>query len=276
MLSGKNRAPILRDLGRWSLAVWALIGLWGALAVFVPLLTVIWTSLTPYLQPPSVAALSSLSLNSYRGASALIWSPFVNTILLVAGTLVFSIVWSVSVSWLATRVRSSTDKALDAIVFLSLAVPGMLGAVAMQFLALSVYHWVPVLGTLWLIIVTMALRSLAFTTRTLNSSALQIHSSLEEAAYVSGVGRVRTFLRVFLPVIRPAIMFAVLVTTLISARELTIPLMLYSPRTSVISTTIFDLQATGRYDEAAVFSLLIIAILLVLALASRKRAAPIR
>ncbi|WP_196258962.1 ABC transporter permease [Pelagibacterium limicola] len=275
MLSGKNRAPILRDLGRWRFAVWGLIGTWGTLAVVLPLLTVIWTSLTPYLQPPSMAALSQLSFSSYRGAAGLVWAPFVNTILLVIGTIVFSIVWSVSVSWLATRVRSKIDKALDAIVFLSLAVPGMLAAVAMQFLALSAYHWVPLLGTLWLIIITMAIRSLAFTTRTLNSSALQIHSSLEEAAYVSGVGRMRTFLRIFLPVIKPAIMFAVLVTTLISARELTIPLMLYSPRSSVISTTIFDLQATGRYDEAAVFSLLIIAILLVLALASRRRTAPI-
>lgn len=221
-----------------------------------------------------MAALSQLSLNSYRGVSGLIWSPFLNTVLLVIGTIVFSLIWSVSVSWLATRIRSVPDKAIDAIVFLSLAVPGMLAAVAMQFLALSAYHWVPLLGTLWLIILTMAVRSLAFTTRTLNASALQIHSSLEEAAYVSGVGRVRTFLRVFLPVIRPAVMFAVLVTTLISARELTIPLMLYSPSSSVISTTIFDLQATGRYNEAAVFSLLIIAILLVLALASRKTTVP--
>lgn len=274
MLSGKNRAPILRDLGKWRPAVWGLVGLWGLLAVIIPFLTVVWTSLTPYLQPPSLAALSQLSLNSYRGVSGLIWSPFVNTIMLVIGTIIFSLIWSISVSWLATRIRSVPDKAIDAIVFLSLAVPGMLAAVAMQFLALSAYHWVPLLGTLWLIILTMAVRSLAFTTRTLNSSALQIHSSLEEAAYVSGVGRVRTFMRVFLPVIRPAVLFAVLVTTLISARELTIPLMLYSPKSSVISTTIFDLQATGRYDEAAVFSLLIIAILLVLALASRKRTVP--
>lgn len=274
MLSGKNQAPVLRELGRWNSVVWCLVGLWSLLAVVIPFLTVVWTSLTPYLQPPSLGAMSQLSFNSYRGVSSLVLTPFVNTVLLVIGTIVFSLIWSVSVSWLATRIRSVPDKAIDAIVFLSLAIPGMLSAVAMQFLALSAYHLVPVLGTLWLIILTMGVRSLAFTTRTLNSSALQIHSSLEEAAYVSGVGRVRTFLSVFLPVIRPAIMFAVLVTTLISARELTIPLMLYSPSSSVISTTIFDLQATGRYDEAAVFSLLIIAILLILALASRNKTVP--
>ncbi|MFD1910902.1 ABC transporter permease [Halodurantibacterium flavum] len=272
MLTGKNRAPILRDLGRWRVAAWALICGWVALAVVIPLLTVIWTSLTPYLQPPSVQALTQLNLSSYRGVGTLLTAPLLNTLLLVLGTIAFSVVWSVSVTWLATRVAAPSDRAVDAIVFLSLAVPGMLAAVAMQFLALTVYHWVPLLGTIWLIVITMAVRSLAFTTRTLNASSVQIHRSLEEAAYVSGVGRVRTFVRVFLPVIRPAILFAVLVTTLISARELTIPLMLYSPRTSVISTTIFDLQSTGRYGEAAVFSLLMIAILLVLAMLSRWRA----
>lgn len=273
MLSGRNRASIMRDLGRWSGPAWLLIGIWVVLAVVIPFVTIVWTSLTSYLQPPSMAALSQISLSSYRGMSGLIWSPLANTLMLVIGTIVFSIIWSVSVSWLATRVRAVPDKVIDAIVFLSLAVPGMLAAVAMQFLALTAYQWVPLLGTLWLIIVTMAVRSLAFTTRTLNSSALQIHSSLEEAAYVSGVSRIRTFAYVFLPIIRPAILFATLVTTLISARELTIPLMLYSPDTSVISTTIFDLQATGRYDEAAVFSLLMIAILLIVALLSRKRTA---
>jgi len=274
MLSGKNRAPMLHDLGRWRVPALLLIGTWVLLAVIIPFLTVVWTSLTPYLQPPSRSALSQLSLSSYYGVAGLVWSPLLNTLLLVLGTISFSIIWSVSVSWLATRARSLPDKIIDSVVFLSLAVPGMLAAVAIQFLALTAYHWVPLLGTLWLIIITMALRSLAFTTRTLNGSALQLHSSLEEAAYVSGVSRMRTFGRVFLPVIRPAILFAVLVTTLISARELTIPLMFYSPDTSVISTTIFDLQATGRYDEAAVFSLLIVALLLMVALVSHRRAIP--
>ncbi len=274
MLSGKNRAPMQRDLGGWGIAAWALIAIWALLSVVIPLVTVVWTSLTPFLQPPSWAALQQLSFASFSGAAGLLWAPLKNTVVLVLGTIVFSVIWSISVTWLATRVRAWPDKLIDSAVFLSLAVPGMLAAVAMQFLALSIYEWVPLFGTLALIVITMAVRSLAFTTRTLNSSALQIHSTLEEAAFVSGVGRVRTFVRVFLPVIRPALVFAVLVTTLISARELTIPLMLYSPSTSVISTTIFDLQATGRYDEAAVFSLFMIGTLLVIALVVRWRGTP--
>lgn len=269
LMGGKTRRVEAKDLGGWALLAWLIVVVWGLLTVVIPLFTVIWTSLTPFLMPPSPAALRELSFASYAGASALILKPLINTLLLIAAVLCLAIVWSVCLSWLTTRIGAASDRAMDAVIFLSMAVPGMLLAIAMQFLSLSAYGWLPLYGTIWLIVVTMAARALAFATRTINSAALQIDRSLEEAAYVCGIGPVRTFFGVFVPLVRPAIGVAALVIALVVSRDLAIPLVLYTPDAPVLATAIYDLQSVGRYGEAAVLSLIVVGLLVLCAAGAR-------
>ena len=83
-----------------------------------------------------------------------------------------------------------------------LAVTGIIAAVAFLYLGLSVHKLLPIYGTVWLILLALGTRTLAFSTRTINGAAIQLHRELEEAAQVSGVRRSAAFLRLFLPLER--------------------------------------------------------------------------
>ena len=50
---------------RLGLPVWVFIGAYILLAKLLPLLLLIWAALLPYLQPPSLAALGTLSLKQF-------------------------------------------------------------------------------------------------------------------------------------------------------------------------------------------------------------------
>ena len=141
---------------------------------------------------------------------------------------------------------------------------------AFQVMGIAVYQWLPLYGTLWLIMVAMGTRMLAYCTRTMNAAALQIHPELEEAAWVAGLSRWRTFTGVFLPLMAPALFYAALMVGMLAARDLTLPLIMNSGGTPLVSVLIFDLQTNGETASAAAVALYMIVVLVLLVLAARK------
>ena len=158
---------------------------------------------------------------------------------------------------------------MDAIIFLSPAVPSLAAAVSFQMAGIAVNHWLPLYGTVWLMMVAMATRMLSFCTRTVNGTALQIHAELDEAAYACGVSRLVTFRRIFLPIVAPALFYSALMVGMLAARELTLPLMMDNGQSPVMATLIFDLQTNGRVGTASAVALLMMVILVTLVLAAR-------
>src|SRR5690554_1367699 len=100
-------------------------------------------------------------------------------------SVILAVVLSVCVSWLVTRTKSRLAPVVEFIVFLSIAVPSMVSAVAFQFIALKLYSIIPLYGSIVLVVLVLASRMLTFTTRTINGTALQLNQELDEAAYTS-------------------------------------------------------------------------------------------
>jgi iron(III) transport system permease protein len=267
VVAGKGRAVAPQPLGRWSWAALALISVWAVLAFVLPVVTLIWVALLPYLQPPSFAALNALTLTSFKFALTYTGVPLLNTLGVAAGAIVLALVWSASISWVVTRSGSRAGLWVDAAVFLSPAVPSIVAAVAFQYFGIALYRWIPIYGTIWLIALAIGTRMLAFCTRTINAASWQIHRQLDEAAYASGVSQLRTVRGVFLPMVAPALFYSGLMVGLLSVRELTVPLLMDGGKTPLVSTLIFQLQSNGSHDIAAAVAIYMIAILIVLVLA---------
>jgi iron(III) transport system permease protein len=227
----------------------------------------VWVSLLPFLQPPSAAALASLTLKNYRLVPQYLAAPLGNTLLLIAGVVILALTWSASISWIVTRSRHRFGRWLDAAIFLTPAVPSMAAAVAFQMMGIAVNRWLPLYGSLWLIMIAMATRTLAFCTRTVNATGIQIHAELDEAAYASGLSRLTAFRRIFLPLVAPALLYAGIMVAMLAARELTLPLMMDTGRFKLVATLIFDLQTNGNLGGASAVGLIMVAILVALALA---------
>ncbi len=116
----------------------------------------------------------------------------------------------------------------------------------------------------------MGTRFLAYCTRTMNAASLQIQFSLDEVAQASGVTRFAFFRRIFLPMMFPAIFYSAVLVGMLAARDLTLPLIMLTGENHTISTLIFDLQASGANNEAAVLSIYMIFLLVVLAVIAHR------
>ncbi|MEE2970945.1 MAG: ABC transporter permease subunit [Pseudomonadota bacterium] len=269
-VGGKGRSSGVQPLGKWRLPAYGWIGVWVTASVGLPVVTLIWVSLVPYFQPPSMRALGSMTLTSYFDAMEWIGEPLQNTLIVMAGAIIIAATLASSITWVVTRSQHQSARWADTIVFLAPAVPTIVTATAFQYVGVMVYQWLPLYGTIWLIAIAMGTRMLAYCTRTMNSTALQIQFELDEASYVSGVSKLTTFRSIFLPLMAPAIFYSALMVGLLAARDLTLPLVMNTGKQQVVSVLIFDLQTNGDQNAAAAVSLYMIVVLVLLALFARR------
>jgi iron(III) transport system permease protein len=270
VVGGKVRASAPQPLGRWRWAAYGCVGFWLLASIIIPVITIIWVALVPFFQPPSLESLKTVNLNSFYDAIEWIGEPLTNTLILMAGSVVIAASLAVSITWLVTRSRAGMAHWADSLVFLAPAVPTIVTGVAFQFLGIAIYHWLPLFGTIWLVAIAMGTRMLAYCTRTMNATSLQIQFELDEAAYVSGVSKLDTFRRIFLPLMAPAIFYSALMVGMLAARDLTLPLVMNTGNSEVVATLIFNLQTNGEQNAAAAVALYMIVVLVVLALFARR------
>jgi iron(III) transport system permease protein len=179
------------------------------------------------------------------------------------------------------RTRSRLRVTFDFIAFLPHAVPSTIFAfVALVFaLALSGGAF-DLSGSLLLIVVVMAIVMLSFGSRITNSALIQIHTELEEAAYIAGASLIGTLRCVIVPLLLPALLFGWLWIALLAFRELTIPMILFSPGNITYSVAVWSLWYSGAFNAAAAANLVMMALLLPLVViylryARRKGAGPV-
>ena len=270
VVGGKVRASAPQPLGELRWAAYGCVAFWLVASIIVPVITIIWVALVPFFQPPSIAALESVSLSSFSDALEWIGEPLKNTLILMVGSVVIAASLATSITWLVTRSQHRMAHWADSIVFLAPAVPTIVTGVAFQFLGIAIYHWLPLFGTIWLVAIAMGTRMLAYCTRTMNATSLQIQFELDEAAYASGVSKLETFRRIFLPLMAPAIFYSALMVGMLAARDLTLPLVMNTGNSEVVATLIFNLQTNGEQNAAAAVALYMIVVLVLLALFARR------
>ena len=257
-------------LGRWHGVATALVLVWVGLTIIMPVITLVWVTLTPFFQPPSAAAWAAISLTGFIDGFSYLAKPAMNTAGVMIGAMIVAMSFSVAVTWVVPRSRTRLARWADAVVFLAPAVPTVVSATAFQVLGIAIYEWLPLYGTLWIMIAAMGTRMVTYCSRTLNGAAMQLSPELEEAAWVSGLSQWAAFRHVFVPLMAPAIFHAALMVGMLAARDLTMPLIMSGGRTPLISTLVFDLQTNGEYNSAAAVALYMIVVLVALALFARR------
>jgi iron(III) transport system permease protein len=108
------------------------------------------------------------------------------------------------VSWVVVRTQMRGRMFLDGLTFLAHSVPGIVIALAFIFVYLQEpFRSLQLYGTIWIVSLALITQYIAFTTRTTNAAITQVHKELEEAARISGVGRITTLLRITQPLVLP-------------------------------------------------------------------------
>jgi len=248
-VTGKGYRPRIMALGRWRYLALGLFFGYFFIAVALPLGVLIWTSLLPAYQPPSMEALAQVSWQNYR----LVFNePQVlrtawNTVIITVVTATATVALAFSVSWLVVRTKVRGRFALDGLTFASHAIPGVV--VALSFILLYLrppFRHLGLYGTVWIISLALITQYVAFASRSTNAAITQIHRELEEAGEVSGAGRLRIIWQITYPLIRPAFIAAWIWVAAHAVRAFSIPLLLASRENRTLAVMLWH-----YWDEEA-------------------------
>jgi iron(III) transport system permease protein len=187
-----------------------------------------------------------------------------NTAIVAVASGLIILAIAAAVAWQVVRgsVRPAWRRGLSSVVFASQSFPGIVIGLALIYL----YLWlpVPIYGTIWILVVAMAIKYLAYSTGTTIAAQLQISGELEEASRISGAGSWSTYWHIVLPLIMPALGACFLWVVIHVVRELGLALMLYSLQSQVLSTKIWLLWENGRVADACATGVLTVITLLAL------------
>jgi iron(III) transport system permease protein len=257
-ISGKAYRPHRVDLGRWRWLGACFMLFLPVLQVF-PIAAITWSSLLPYAQAPSMKALSMISLNNYRSAladSGIVGS-VLNSVTVSVTSATIAIFITFVAAWLIVRASIKARWVLDQMAMLPLVFPGIVMGIAILKMYLAIP--LPVYGTIWILVLAFIARYLPYGIRFSHSALLSLHKELEEGALASGANWFQMVRHVVIPLIMPALLAGWIYIFLITFRELSIALLLYSPGSQVVAVKIWELWDNGHVGELAAFSLVIAA-----------------
>ena len=252
-------------LGRWRWPCLAGVSAYLALAVVAPIAVLVYVSLQPHYETPSLSGLSDSTGTNYSSlfSDGATMRAFGNSMLVSVGAATAITVVMTVAAWLVVRGRARARWMVDALASLPLVIPGLVLGLAM--LLVYVRLPIPIYGTLWLIFLAYFTRFMPYGMRYAASALHQISGELEEAARTSGATWGQTLRRIVAPLIAPALIAGWLYVIFVSIRELSASVLLFSPGHEVITVRILALYDDGRLTEVAALGVVLTAALACLA-----------
>jgi iron(III) transport system permease protein len=187
-----------------------------------------------------------------------------NSFLFSGIALIFGIAFGLPVAYLIVRTRVPGKDALDFVITLMLAFPGI--AIGVSYL-LAFWKGIP-LAHYWIIMpLALFARRLPYFLRMAHSSYLQLDPSLEEASEVSGAGKVRTFFHISLPLLLKGVLVGVVMFFIMAFQEISTAVFLYKGGWETLPIGIYLNWHRGmEFGIAAAMAFLMIVITFILLL----------
>jgi iron(III) transport system permease protein len=189
------------------------------------------------------------------------WRAMMNSLILGVGTATAGIVLMGFVVWVVYRspLPPRIGRFIEYVIMMPVAIPRIVFAFGLLWAWL---HFPGNLyGTLWILLLAYLTVFLPLGVRTIASVVFQLDKSLEEAARVTGAGRLYQLRTVTVPLLRPGLIAAWILIFIVSVRELGASILLVGPGSKVISPAIVEAyQVIGREQAAtlAIIQLLVV------------------
>ena len=274
---GGGARPRRLPLGRWRAPLAALV--LGTLVVLVvlPLAMILYTSLQPRFDAPSLEGFNRLGVDAYAtlldDSASLV--ALRNSLLLAAGSATAASLLTLTAAWLVVRAKVRGRRAMDFAVSVPLAIPGLVLGAALLFVYLRAP--LPIYGTLWILLIAYVTQALPYGMRFGAAALAQVGTNLEEAAQVSGADRWQRARRVLVPLVLPGLVAGWVYLAISAMRDLAASVVLAGPDTGVIAVRIFEQYESGQFPEMAalaVIELLVVGLLAIGGVLAFRRFAP--
>ncbi len=171
---------------------------------------------------------------------------------------------SAVIGWLVLRSRIPGRWLLDNLASLPMVMPGIVTGLAIMVTYLALGGGI--YGTIWILLIAYMTRFLPYGMRFNTASLLQLHTELEESAALSGADWFTAFRRIVLPLLKPGLMAGWIYIAIVSIRELSSSVLLYSPDSEVLSVVLWEMWQNGQYVQLSALGVLLIFALFVFVL----------
>jgi iron(III) transport system permease protein len=270
-VTGRGFRVRVLDLGPWRWVVFGLVLVYVTLSTLLPLATL---TLASFMQIYGLFTPNWFTLSHYQ---ALLSNPKLllavrNTLLLAMGSACLAILLTAFTSYVCMRMRIFGRGVLDLLTWLPVTVPGIVLAVGLIWAYVGLIRLpFQLYGTLWMLILAVAITTLPTGARTMNGTMVQISAELEESARMHGASFMQTIRRVMVPLLTPAMLSCWLILFAYAVKNFVTVSLLYSPQSVVLSALQFELWSGGQAETAAalgslnmLFSLVLVALYAIL------------
>ncbi len=265
-LVGLSGTPLTLSLGRARLpveiALWAFI--FAILAL--PLIALLATSLIPAYG----VALSFDTATLKAWAEVLFVQPvtrraYGNSLMLAVLAAAILMAVSLPLAWLMERRPSRLSRALDALIDLPYALPGVVLSIAciLTFLKLP-FTDLTLYGTIWIILMAYLARFFVVMLRPIQASLAQLDPAMEEAAASVGARLGRRLRTIVLPLAAPSAAAGAILVFLTAVNELTVSALLWSSGTETLGVVIYNLEDSGETVMASALAMSIVLLIVAL------------
>ncbi|MCC3301768.1 ABC transporter permease [Arthrobacter sp. zg-Y895] len=272
-VSGKGIKPRKVSLGKFRTPALLLGIVYFVLSAVLPLLALLTVALhdSPYISTltkmfePGVLTLSTF-VDAFT--SDIVLKATANSIIVGICAAIIGTALCFILAYVVNRTKLPGRQLLEYIAMLPLAVPSIVLGLGLLWTWLIMP--IPIYGTLALMVIAFTAAQLPQGFRGIAGSILQIDRDLEDSAVMHGANRVRAVSKVTLPLMRVGLTSTFLLLLMLSMRELTVPLFLFTTDTRLLSIVIFDDFDNGVLQRSAAISILYSLVLLVISLLARR------
>ena len=256
-------------LGRWRYPLFALVLLFALVITVVPtslLLTGTFMKLFGFFNIPD-----PWTLENWRATlnDPVLLRSLWNTLAIGAGSGVIGVFFFSFIAYVIVKTRYSGRWLLDFLSWLPWSIPGILLGIALLWTFLQTKIFLPIYGTIYLLMIAMLIKSMPFGTQMIKSVLIQLGSDLEEASKVCGGTWYHTFKRVILPLTMPALITVGLVGFISAARDISTVVLLGSGKSRTLSLLMLDFAAGAEFEKATVVAVIIVGLVVGAALLAR-------
>jgi iron(III) transport system permease protein len=268
-ITGRGFSIRPTQLGRWRYPAFALVLTFALIITVVPtvlLLAGTFMKLFGFFNIPD-----PWTLDNWRAtlSDPVLMRSLWNTIAIGLGAGFVGILFYALIAYVIVKTRQRGRWLLDFLSWLPWSIPGILLGVALLWTFLQTRIFLPIYGTIYLLMIAMVIKSMPFGTQMIKSVLIQLGSDLEEASKVCGGTWLHTFRRVIFPLIMPALITVGLVGFISAARDISTVVLLGSGRSRTLSLLMLDFAAGAEFEKATVVAVMIVCLVVAAALFAR-------
>jgi iron(III) transport system permease protein len=268
-VTGRGFSTRPTQLGRWRYPAFALVLSFALVITVVPTVLLVTGTFMKLFGFFNIA--HPWTLDNWRGtlSDPVLLRSLWNTLAIGLGSGLIGVLFYSFIAYMIVKTRDRGRWLLDFLSWLPWSIPGILLGVALLWTFLQTKIFLPLYGTIYLLMVAMVIKSMPFGTQMIKSVLLQLGNDLEEASKVCGGTWLDTFRRVIFPLTMPALITVGLVGFISAARDISTVVLLGSGKSRTLSLLMLDFAAGAEFEKATVVAVMVVGLVVIAALIAR-------